>query len=104
MAEEPTRVLIVKDEPSIRRMTVAVVRGAGMLAWSAEEGEEALTIATDPRTTPDVVLVDYDLPGLDGMTLALRLHEVFPNVRVIMVSGRTPTLVARSALRAGATS
>lgn len=85
---EPTRVLIVDDEPNIRLSLEFLMRKAGYAVRSAGDGEEAL--AEVARETPDVVLLDVMMPKLDGFTVCARIRamSLARRVRIIMVTAR----------------
>lgn len=67
------RVLVVDDDPEILEMTALLLRGAGHDVTLASCGEEALLRAqTDP---PDLVLLDLNMPGMDGWDVLRILRE-----------------------------
>jgi len=83
-----TLVLVVEDEALTRMDTVNMVRAAGYDALEAECGEEALELLCKGHPI-SVVLTDIEMPGtVDGFELADCVHEYWPDVRVIFVSGR----------------
>jgi response regulator RpfG family c-di-GMP phosphodiesterase len=86
--QSKARILIVDDDPAIRRLLVAVLRRFYSLK-EASTGEEALAIL--PAFAPDVVLLDIIMPGIDGYETCRRLKSaaVDPVPQVIMVSART---------------
>ncbi len=67
------RVLVVDDEVEIRRALRTGLSGHGFEVEAVASGEEALAAAA--ARTPDVVLLDLGLPGLDGFTVLARLRE-----------------------------
>lgn len=62
-------------------------------------GREALELAADAH--PDVVVLDYRLPGEDGIGVARRLRALLPAVQVVMLTGQEDESLLRSALAAG---
>jgi len=62
------RVLVVDDEPDVRLLVETVLRDAGQIAMSAENGEEALALAA--REPPDLILLDKLMPVMDGTAFA----------------------------------
>lgn len=81
------KVFVVEDHPVVREGYALLLRlSPGLeLAGVAASAEEALTrLATE---TPDLVLVDVALPGMNGFDLIARLREVNPALRALVVSG-----------------
>lgn len=77
-------VLIVDDEPEVRRILLDVLRDEGYQAIAAEDGSRALELAANSR--PDIVLSDVAMPLLDGVTLARRLACWNPPIPVVLMS------------------
>ena len=71
--EKPLRVLIVDDEASQRTGLAGMVSAWGMAAETASEGAEALEKVT--RFTPDVIVTDLNMPGMDGYQFLGKLQE-----------------------------
>jgi two-component system nitrogen regulation response regulator NtrX len=94
-------VLIVDDEPNIRRMVSALLTSEGFEVRDAADGVGGLARADEFE--PDLVLLDLMIPGtLDGMAVLERLRERFPELPVIMMSGRAGLADAVKATRLGA--
>ena len=94
-------VLIVDDEPNIRRMVGALLASEGYEVRDAAEGVEGL--ARVAESCPDVVLLDLMIPGeLDGLATLARLRELVPDVPVIMMSGKAGLSDAVKATKLGA--
>lgn len=66
------RVLVADDLPAARELFVAMLADAGIEALQASSGAEALAIARESH--PDLVFLDYHMPGLDGLSTARRLR------------------------------
>src|SRR5258708_22442795 len=66
-------VLVVDDSPNTLRMLTDAIEGAGMTVLVALEGEQALALID--RITPDVILMDAVMPGLDGFEICRRLKR-----------------------------
>lgn len=92
-------VLIVDDEPNIRRMLAALLEAEGYAASSAGDGDEAL--AAVEAFEPDVVLLDLALPGRSGIDVLEALCRR-PLVQVVMMSGRATLADAVRATKLGA--
>jgi CheY-like chemotaxis protein len=70
----PKRILIVDDAPSARDLVRAILGRSGYEIFEAEDGEEALESAT--RLQPDLVILDLQMPKLDGCSVASRLRTM----------------------------
>jgi two-component system nitrogen regulation response regulator NtrX len=94
-------VLIVDDEPNIRRMVGALLASEGYEVRDAAEG--AVGLQRIAESCPDVVLLDLMIPGeLDGLATLARLRESVPDVPVIMMSGKAGLSDAVKATKLGA--
>jgi two-component system, NtrC family, nitrogen regulation response regulator NtrX len=94
-------VLIIDDEPNIRRMVGALLAAEGYEVRDAPEGAAGLARAAEAE--PDAVLLDLMMPGeLDGMSTLARLRELVPDSPVVMMSGRAGLGDAVKATRLGA--
>jgi two-component system OmpR family response regulator len=67
-----SQVLVVDDDPHIRQLLVFALEKAGLSAREAEDGEAAL--AAVARETPDLVVLDINMPKLDGLEVCRRLR------------------------------
>jgi DNA-binding NarL/FixJ family response regulator len=97
----PIRVLLVDDHRMFTElMTVVLGEHPDLeVTGSATDGDEAIErAAADP---PDVVVVDYQLPGADGIAVAQRFRRELPGVRVVMLTGRNDDALLRAAIDAG---
>ena len=81
-------ILTVEDERPIREMVRMSLEKAGFDVLEAEDGERAMVVIADHR--PDLVLVDWMLPGMSGIELARRLKhaDATSELPIIMVSAR----------------
>jgi two-component system phosphate regulon response regulator OmpR len=93
------RVLIVEDDPSVRELLAEYLGGHGYEVVQADRGT-AMREAVE-RNLPDVVLLDVNLPGEDGLTLARFLRERF-DVGIIIVTGATDVADRVAGLEVGA--
>jgi CheY-like chemotaxis protein len=81
-------VLVVEDESLLRWHAVDVVEGAGFVALEAADADEALRILAEH---PDIKILftDINMPGsLDGLKLAQLVHERYPQIKLIVTSGK----------------
>jgi len=83
-----TRVLIVEDESSIRDMLAFTLQTAGMQVLEASNAEQGCQLALDHQ--PDLVLLDWMLPGVSGISLLSRIksHAKLKDVPVILLTAR----------------
>jgi signal transduction histidine kinase len=94
-------VLVVEDDPILRRLTRRLLEDTGYVVLEASRGDEALAIAGQPVPI-DAVVTDVVLPGLGGREVVARLTEARPGLRVVFMSGYTDSdLVDLSALGPG---
>jgi two-component system KDP operon response regulator KdpE len=94
-----SRVLVVDDEPQIRRTLAINLRARGYQVALAASGEEALKAAADQQ--PDVVVLDLGLPGIDGLQVIQGLRG-WTRVPIIVLSVREREADKVAALDAGA--
>ncbi len=81
----PQTILVVDDEPQIVKVLRGYLEKAGYRVVTAADGPQAL--AQHKRERPDLVLLDLNLPGVDGMGVATRMRST-SNVPIIMVTAR----------------
>ncbi len=94
-------VLIIDDEPNIRRMVGALLAAEGYEVRDAQDGVSGLARAMEAE--PDVLLLDLMMPGeLDGLATLARVRESAPDVPVVMMSGRAGLSDAVKATKLGA--
>jgi len=96
-----TEILIVDDEANIRRMVGALLASEGFSVRDAPDGAAGVAAATERE--PDAALVDLMMPGaLDGMATLRALRERYPELPVVMMSGRAGLSDAVQATKLGA--
>jgi PAS domain S-box-containing protein len=80
-------VLVVEDEPMVREIVTANLRGAGYQVLEASNGEEALEVAGARVGELDLVVTDRIMPRMGGDVLAERLRRLRPDLPVLLMSG-----------------
>lgn len=94
-----SRILVVEDEKSIQTIVRTYLESAGFAVTLVDNGPDALTQAR--LIQPDLVVLDLNLPGMDGMEVAARLREE-SNVYILMLSARGEEADRVAGLRIGA--
>ncbi|MFM8335997.1 MAG: response regulator, partial [Opitutaceae bacterium] len=80
--------LLVEDEIAVRGIAAMVLRNLGLQVVTAETGDAAVRLLSSPGVPPDLVLTDFQMPGLDGLGLARWINQNRPGLPVIVASGR----------------
>jgi two-component system KDP operon response regulator KdpE len=96
----PPQVLIVDDEPPIRRLLRVSLGAQGYRVLEAESGAVALTLVD--RNPPDVIVLDLGLPDVDGVEVIERLRQNGSAIPLIVLSSRTDERGVVEALDLGA--
>lgn len=94
------RILIVEDEPKVARALTKGLESDRFAVDLATNGEEALQLATE--IDYDGLILDWRLPGIDGLCVLKRLRKSGCNTRVLFLSARQDVESRVAALRAGA--
>ncbi len=80
-------ILVVEDEAAVRAVAVRALRRSGYTVLEAGSGADALALMESYDGPFDLLLSDVVMPGVSGVTLSMRLREIFPDLRVILTSG-----------------
>jgi two-component system response regulator EvgA len=100
-AQAGRRVLIVDDHPSFRSCVRALLTSEGfVVVGEAEDGESALALTAE--LSPDLVLLDIQLPDISGFEVVSRLHEKNPELEVVLISSRDQNAYGSSLGASGA--
>jgi CheY-like chemotaxis protein len=82
-------ILLVEDDPSVRRSTTRVLERFGYAVVSAPDGKEAFTYLTSDHGKPALVISDVVMPRLSGPQLLGKIREAGLSIRVLFTSGYT---------------
>ena len=85
MCPMPRTILVVDDDPHIRQLLVFAISKAGMEALEAGDGEAALAAVS--AHTPDLVILDINMPRMDGLEVCRRLRAT-GNIPILFLSSR----------------
>ena len=101
-ATHAARILLVEDDQEQRRVAAAGLRAAGYRVVTAESGSEVMETARLEQ--PDLILLDVDLPGLDGMAVCrqIKLEPALASVPVIFCTARSGLMDRMAGLTLGA--
>ena len=91
------KVLVVDDEPAVRRMAYHLLSELGYRVFEAGDGAEALAVVSMPGTV-DLVLCDVVMPRMDGVTLLREIRLRWPGQRVVLMSAHPAEVMVRHGL------
>jgi two-component system, cell cycle sensor histidine kinase and response regulator CckA len=95
MEGEEKNVLVVDDEPEIRKLVAAMVNQFGYTAMTADSGEHALTLFRKHPESFELLITDVVAPGMSGPMLADKLSTLRPDLKVLYISGYDNTHLVR---------
>ncbi len=78
------QILVIEDDPLIRETVDYSLRGAGFTVETAEDGIQGIAKMTE--STPDLILLDLLLPGMDGFEVCRKIRELDKNLPIIMIT------------------
>lgn len=93
------RVLVVEDTDHVRRMLTEMLELDGFEVSSVADGPAAVEAVRDDR--PDVVVLDFKMPGMDGLTCARAIKDVDPAQHVIIYTAFVDPALRAAAADAG---
>jgi DNA-binding NarL/FixJ family response regulator len=95
------RVVIADDHPVLRLAVRKRLEAEGDIEVLAEAGSGEEAIAIVRAVHPDLVILDYQMPNLDGLAAARAIHEALPGVDMVMLTGWDDGDLAPAAIEAG---
>jgi nitrogen-specific signal transduction histidine kinase/CheY-like chemotaxis protein len=91
-------VLVVEDEPEVRRMAERILGKGGYAVLGTTEGSRAIELCGNEEEPVDLLLTDVIMPGMLGTELVQRVREARPGMRVVYMSGYSHEVLAPQAL------
>jgi CheY-like chemotaxis protein len=97
MSEEESSktILVVDDEPEIRKLVAAMAGQFGYAVLTADSGEHALALFKNHKGPIELLITDVVQPGMSGPMLADRLTALQPDLKVLYMSGYDNTMVVQ---------
>jgi CheY-like chemotaxis protein len=87
-------ILLVEDEESVRDLICRILRTRGYTVLSGSRAAEAMELCREASTPVDLLISDIVIPGgVSGIELAARLQDIYPQLRVLYISGYTDDAV-----------
>jgi CheY-like chemotaxis protein len=85
-------ILVVDDDPDTRQRICEILEDEGLVTWSARSGQEALDLLRKQSATPSLILLDLEMPTMDGREFHERLSRdtTLPPTPVVVMSGIGP--------------
>jgi DNA-binding NarL/FixJ family response regulator len=96
------RILLVDDNPAVRRYLRAILeqQESWHVCGEARTGAEALHRVLE-APPPDLIVLDYQMPDLNGVDVAKQISEMFPSIPILMVTLHLSKQLADAARKAG---
>jgi CheY-like chemotaxis protein len=91
-------ILLVEDEEAVRGLILRSLQRHGYHVLAAQDGQEALRVATAHQGALDLILTDVVMPLLSGPELAQQVHAAYPQAKLLFMSGYTDDAVVRHGL------
>jgi NarL family two-component system response regulator YdfI len=99
---DPIRILITDDHSIVREGLRLILETADGIEVVGEAGDGAECLRLVPKLSPDVVLMDLQLPGMDGITAIGHLHREHPDIAVVILTTFNEDEMILHGLQAGA--
>lgn len=94
-------ILLVEDNRQVRELAFTVLKQQGYTVLAAETGQEAISLINSCSKEVHMLLTDVVMPEIDGKQLFERLRSIYPDLKVIYMSGYPETVIARHGMMEG---
>jgi chemosensory pili system protein ChpA (sensor histidine kinase/response regulator) len=103
--EKPLSIMVVDDSPSVRRVLSNLIKDAGWNPVQAKDGVEALEVLNDLKNSPALMILDIEMPRMDGYEVlsTLRAQESHKNLPIVILTSRAGEKHREKAFELGAT-
>jgi two-component system cell cycle sensor histidine kinase/response regulator CckA len=91
-------ILVVDDQPTVRRMAHRLLSEWGFRVFEAESGEEAMEVLETARAGVQLVIVDVVMPLSDGVQVTRRIQDRWPGQRILYMSAHPAEVLAQYGL------
>ena len=95
------RIVLADDHLTVRQTIRICIESDPQMEVVAEAGSGRETIAAVDRSTPDMVVLDYQMPGLNGLEVARVIRERHPEVPMLMLTGEEDAALRAASERVG---
>jgi CheY-like chemotaxis protein len=93
------RVLVVDDHATVRTMVCSLLALRGFEVWDAEDGSQGLQTAQEIK--PDLIILDFAMPGMNGLEAARALQQAMPLVPLVMFTNMVGATMEQEARAVG---
>lgn len=87
LATDPITILLVEDEPQVRKVLQRLLENQGHRILEADDGEEALRLLREHRDTIDLVVMDVIMPGMNGRETYKQMQVIRADIKALFISG-----------------
>lgn len=84
-ADNPLKILVAEDNPAVREFIVRALQKPVHAITDVADGQQALAALDKEKF--DILITDIVMPNVDGIALALKAVRLYPDLRIIMISG-----------------
>ena len=100
MGKNKKRIIVIDDDPVMRLSCFKILDKEGYVVETYEDGEQGLNAIGEQK--PDLLVVDLKMPKIGGMEVIARVHEINPEICIVVITGYATIGTAVDAMKAGA--